>query len=106
MSRTIGSPSWWAKTLELRQTSPYVTICHKLCLNENQKNPCDIQGKLDIFRVAGKQGFEPRFHDPESCVHTDLSPFVTSLRMLSLLFHLLNYGRQSKVFTNFPRKDR
>jgi hypothetical protein len=21
-----------------------------------------------VSRVAGKQGFEPRFHDPESCV--------------------------------------
>jgi hypothetical protein len=36
---------------------------------------------------------------------TDLS-HVTNMRMLFLLFHLLNCGRQSKVFTNFPRKDR
>jgi len=35
----------------------------------------DVQPNI---RVAGKQGFEPRFHDPESCVHADLS-FVTKL---------------------------
>jgi hypothetical protein len=29
------------------------------------------------FRLAGEQGFEPRFHDPESCVPVDLSQFVT-----------------------------
>ena len=26
--------------------------------------------------MAGKQGFEPRFHDPESCVHVDNSPWA------------------------------
>jgi hypothetical protein len=29
--------------------------------------------------MAGKQGFEPRFHDPESCVHIDLSPCATGV---------------------------
>jgi hypothetical protein len=32
--------------------------------DKNNKN----QGKLRERGVAGKQGFEPRFHDPESCV--------------------------------------
>jgi hypothetical protein len=29
--------------------------------------------------VAGKQGFEPRFHDPESCIRAAYSPCETGM---------------------------
>jgi len=28
----------------------------------------EFPGEIDSIRVAGKQGFEPRLHEPESCV--------------------------------------
>ena len=38
-------------------------------------------GVEHINRVAGKQGFEPRFHDPESCVNLDISPILNCPRL-------------------------
>ena len=44
----------------------------------------NIQRKSGInkgIRVAGKQGFEPRFHDPESCV-LPLDDFPAAANMI------------------------
>ncbi len=30
-------------------------------------------------KIVELMGFESRFHDPELCVHADVSPFVTNL---------------------------
>ena len=40
-----------------------------------------LSGVNREIRLAGKQGFEPRFHDPESCV-LPLDDFPAGLRMI------------------------
>jgi hypothetical protein len=41
--------------------------------------PCKLLIIKKFKEVAGKQGFESRFHDPESCILIDFSPCATGV---------------------------
>jgi hypothetical protein len=48
-------------------------------------------GEIEEIRLAGKPGFEPRFHDPESCV-LPLDDFPAGVKII-LDFHAF-FNRQ------------